>query len=48
MINKVFPKPEPARAHQFLSKEAGQQLVSAAKQDENAEERLWTPPQVRQ
>ena len=44
-INKVFPKPRPARAPQFLAKEAGEQLVNAAKQDENAEERLWTPPQ---
>ena len=44
-INKVFPKPKPARAPKFLAKEAGEQLVNAAKQDENAEERLWTPPQ---
>ena len=43
-IDKVFPDPKPVQ-HKFLSKQAGEQLVKAAEQDENAEVRRWAPPQ---
>lgn len=42
-INKAFPTPKPV-VHKYLSKAAGEQLVAAAKQDENAEIKRWTPP----
>jgi hypothetical protein len=42
-IKKVFPAPKPV-VHKFLSKAAGEKLVAAAKLDESAEIKRWSPP----
>ena len=42
-IKRAFPAPKPV-VHKFLSKEAGEKLVAAAKLDENAEIKRWSPP----
>jgi hypothetical protein len=42
-INKVFPDPKPV-VHHFLSKDAGEQLVAAAKADEAAEKNVHEKP----
>jgi len=40
ILNENKPK---VKVHHFLSKEAGEKLVAAAKQDEDAEVRKWAP-----
>jgi len=42
-IKRAFPAPKPV-VHRFLSKEAGEKLVAAAKLDEKAEIKKWSPP----